>query len=281
MRQPPLPTLPPGTARSRSGTWPFKCPLFTPTSKRKRTPRHSRPEKWVQSRTSHLVLFSSLGVWSQGPGSHQWPVRGCKEAWGLSTQASTFEGMLGLRRLAFPPKVSMSAWQPEACKCPLGSLAHSSLQIYSQPLATSVNSWWRRPPLPRPLYPHLGNPDTPGNYGNSLCASMCTWAPSPAQGRASGRRFEKGWGPWRSLEKPRWVGSWLGREQSGLRLPPSGHPENHRRTSLPSNQAAWTEGPSPLKSGKEAHLLCSTPLFKRLIKQTPKKEMISDIGLVP
>ena len=79
-------------------------------------------------------------------------------------------------------------------------------------------------------------------------ASVYTWPPSPAQGRVSSSRSEKGWGPWGSWESPdeqaSQTGTVLGREQYGLRLPPSGHPENHRRTRLPSNPAAQTENPT-------------------------------------
>ena len=192
MRKSPLPTLPPGNARSR----PF-CPPFTPTSKRKLTPLHSRPERWVLSRTSLLVLSSSPGVWSQGPGSHQWPVSSCKEAWGLRTQASTFAGMLAL-----PPikqGCATSAWQPEPDKCPLGSLAHSSHQIYSQPLATSVNSWWRHPPLPRPLYTHSA---TLVHQGTMEIRCVPLYACSPISSTRKSLRQEV----WEKLETLRFPG---------------------------------------------------------------------------
>lgn len=39
-------------------------------------------------------------------------------------------------------------------------------------------------------------------------------------------------------------GPWLGRAQSGRRLPPSGHPERHRNTGLAARLPSQTENPA-------------------------------------
>ena len=86
-------------ATSRSGTWPSAATICPP-------PPPPPRESWrlctlcqKNGRTSLLMLFSSPGwvsrpwVWSQGSGSHLGPVGSDKEAWGMSSQASTFGGV--------------------------------------------------------------------------------------------------------------------------------------------------------------------------------------------
>lgn len=223
------------------------------------------------------MLFPSLGVWSQGPGSHQWPVRSCKRNLGPDIQASTKAGPSSnnARVLKGAPR------QPEAGKCPLGSLAHSSHQIYSQPLATSVELLVDVP-LPKASVPSRRATLTHQTAVEILFVCLCVHMGPHLQHKGESLKAGglKAGGPGPSRKNPDGLGAGWEGEQSGLRLPPSGHPENDRRASLPSNQAVWTKAHLPWSLGRRSPH-SSAPHLYLDVEFNKLEEMISNIDLVP